>query len=123
MGTEICSFRTMELEYEHANEQLVTHMKFAHNEGPGLPHSEKNKPEKFPRPQIDQDSTSEAWDEFHTAWLQYKDEYSLTGTTLDRQLYAYCSQSLTISLSRITDGKHFELGEEQLLTQIKKLTT
>ena len=43
MGTEVCSFKTMELEYEHANEQLGTHMKFAHNEGVGLPHSEKNK--------------------------------------------------------------------------------
>ena len=32
MGTE-CSFTTMELEYEKANKQLVTHMQFAHRGG------------------------------------------------------------------------------------------
>ena len=37
------------------------------------------KSEKFPRPSIDLDSTAEAWQEFYTAWLQYKDKYSLTG--------------------------------------------
>ena len=32
MGVGVCSFKTMELEYEQANEQLGTHMKFAHNQ-------------------------------------------------------------------------------------------
>ena len=72
MGTEVCSFKTMELEYEHANEQLGTHLKFAHNEGAGLP--QNNKPEKFPRPSIEADSTTEAWEDFEATWNQYKEE-------------------------------------------------
>ena len=80
------------------------------------------KPEKFPRPSIDQDATAEAWEEFHSAWLQYKDEYSLDGTALTRQLYACCSQSLATSLSRTTCGTHFTLNEKELLKHMKQLS-
>ena len=59
MGTEVCSFKTIELEYVQSNDQLGTHMKLAHNEGLGPPKNEKNKPEKFPRPSIEADSTTE----------------------------------------------------------------
>ena len=58
---------------------------------------QRKKPEKFPRPSIDVDTTDEAWNEFYMAWLQYKDEYALTGPVVTggyqavtRQLYAYC---------------------------------
>ena len=44
MGAEVCKFKTTELEYEHANEQLGTHMRFAHGGGSGPPHIERNIP-------------------------------------------------------------------------------
>ena len=79
MGTEMCSFKTKELEYEYANEQLGMHMKFAHGGGNGTPHVERNKPEKFPRPSLEADSTSEAWEDFVATWAQYREEYNLSG--------------------------------------------
>ena len=121
MGTEVCSFKTMELEYEQANEQLGTHMKFAHNEGVGLPHGEKNKPEKFPRPSIEADSTTEAWEDFEATWNQYKEEYNLSGKGLIRQLHACCSTDLKTSLSRLTCGKQFEQTEVNLMKLMKQL--
>ena len=118
-----CTYVTEEVDPQTALALLAMHERVAHPAtGGGGDSTRVKKPEKFPRPQIDQDSTAEAWAEFHTAWLQYKDEYSLSGTTLNRQLYACCSQSLATSLSRTTGGKHFELGEDQLLTQIKQLS-
>ena len=116
---EPCAYVTEEVDQQTALALLAMHERAAHpNTGGGGGNTVK-KPEKFPRPQIAQDATAEVWEEFHTAWLQYKYEYSLTGTTLNRQLYACCSPSLAISLSRTAGGKRFELGEEQLLTQIK----
>ena len=110
-----CTYVTEEVDSQTALALLPMHERAVNPASGGGGESTKaNKPEKFPRPQIDQDSTAEAWDEFHTAWQQYKDEYSLSATTLNRQLYACCSQSLATSLSCTTSGKHFELGEEQL---------
>ena len=105
MGTEVCSFKTKELEYEYANEQLGTHMKFAHGGGSGTSHVERNKPEKFPRPSLEADSTSEAWEDFVATWAQYREEYNLSGKGLIRQLHACCSTDLKTSLSRLTGVK------------------
>ena len=121
MGAAVCSFKTMELEYEQANEQLGTHMKFAHNEGAGQYSNEKNKPEKFPRPSLEADSTTEAWEDFEATWAQYKEEYNLSGKGLIRQLYACCSTELKTSLSRITCGKQFEQTEPSLMKLMKPL--
>ena len=121
MGTDVCSFKTMELEYEHANEQLGRHLKFAHNEGLGPPHSEKNKPEKFPWPSIEADSTTEAWEDFEATWNQYKEEYNLSGKGLIRQLNACCSTDLKTSLSRLTCGKQFKQTEINLMKLMKQL--
>ena len=108
MGAEVCKFKTTELEYEHANEQLGTHMRFAHGGGNEGSHVDRNKPEKFPRPSLEADSTSEAWEDFMVTWAQYKEEYNLTGKALIRQLHACCSIDLKTSLSRLTCGKQFE---------------
>ena len=35
-GAEVCSFKTLELEYEHANEQLDKHIRITHEGGSGL---------------------------------------------------------------------------------------
>ena len=121
MGVGVCSFKTMELEYEQANEQLGTHMKFAHNEGVGQYSNEKNKPEKFPRPSLEADSTTEAWEDFEATWAQYKEEYNLSGKGLIRQLHACCSTELKTSLSRITCGKQFEQTEPSLMKLMKQL--
>ena len=84
-----CNYVTEEVDAQTALALLTMHERTAHpTVGGGEERTKVMKPEKFPRPQIDQDSTAETWDEFHTAWLQYKDEYSLSGTTLKRQLYA-----------------------------------
>ena len=64
IGKEVCSFKTLELEYEHANEQLDKHIRIAHEGGSGPSHVERNKPEKFPCPSLEADSTSEAWEDF-----------------------------------------------------------
>ena len=67
------------------------------------------------------DTTDEAWQDFYTAWLQYKDEYGLTGQAITRQLYACCSTELATSQSRRTGGAHFTLSESQLLLHMKGL--
>ena len=95
-----CTYVTENVDPQTALALLMMHRELSHlSTGGGEERTKVIKPEKFPRPQIDQDSTAEAWDEFHTAWLQYKDEYSLSGTTLKRQLYACCSSSLVTSIS------------------------
>ena len=105
LGAEVCSFKTMELEFEHANTLLVEHGKLAHGGGSMPSHVERNRPEKFPRPTLEADSTSEAWEDFMATWAQYKEEYNLTGKALIRQLHACCSIDLKTSLSRLTCGK------------------
>ena len=72
-----CQYITEEVELEAAMELLKMHRDIAHAT-PAQPQQHK-KPEKIPRPSIDVDTTDEAWNEFYMAWLQYKDEYALTG--------------------------------------------
>ena len=99
-----CTYKTEEVDLVTALGLIYIHMRAVHLDvgGGGNVGTIVRKPEKFPRPSIDQDATAEAWEEFHSAWLQYKDEYNLAGTALTRQLYACCSQSLATSLSRHT---------------------
>ena len=67
---------------------LTMHERAAHPAtGGGGDSTKVKKPEKFPRPQIDQDSTAEAWDEFHTAWLQYKDEQAVVCLLFTKPCY------------------------------------
>ena len=70
-GAEVCSFKTLELEYEHAIDLLKIHVKITHGGGNEGSHVERNKPEKFPRPSLEADSTSEAWEDFIATWAQY----------------------------------------------------
>ena len=85
MGTA-CSFKTVGLEYEYTNEQLGMHMKFAHGGGSGPSHGERNKPEKFPHPSLEADSTSKAREDFEATWTQYKKKYNLSGEGLIRRV-------------------------------------
>ena len=67
---------------------LSMHREIVH---PGAVPAQQNnsrKPEKFPRPNITVDTTDEVWQDFYTAWLQYKDEYGLTGHAVTQQLNA-----------------------------------
>ena len=121
MGTDTCNFKTTELDYEHANKQLESHMRFAHGNQGGTQHNDKNKPEKFPRPSIETDSTTEVWEDFEATWKQYKEEYNLSGRGLIRQLHACCSTDLKTSLSRLMCGKQFEQTEDNLLKLMKQL--
>lgn len=66
------------------------------------------------------DEPVERWEDFKSAWDQYKDEYSLMGQRLTRQLVACCSSDLSMSLSRATGGKHFSLNEATLLERMKE---
>ena len=119
MGTVACSLKTKK--YEYPNERLGTHMKFAHGGGSGPSHGERNKPEKFPRPSLEVDSTSEAWEDFGATWTQHKEEYNLSGKELIRKLHACCSTDLKTSLSRLTCGKQFEQTEKDLMALMKQL--
>ena len=114
-----CGYTTEEVEFEAAMELLKMHRDIAHAAPAQLPQGKK--PEKFPRPSIDVDTTAEAWNDFYMAWLQYKDEYGLTGQAITRQLYACCTTELATSLSRTTGGAHFTLSEAQLVEHMKGL--
>ena len=115
-----CEFQTVQLEYEQAKAQQDGHMQFAHGGGAAGPAGGK-KPEKFPRPEIKMDSSAEDWAEFQVEWEQYKEEYTLAGSALIRQLYACCTDDLKQSLSRSTGGRQFVQTEANLLKLIKQL--
>ena len=112
-----CNHETIQLEYAQAKEQLDIHVKYTHAAVGG---ESSKKPEKFPRPKIKLDSSSEDWCEFQVTWEQYKEEYSLQGPALIRQLYACCSDDIKTSLSRIADGQQFKKNEVELLDLIKQ---
>ena len=65
--------------------------------------------------------SAEDWAEFEVTWEQYKEEYSLAGPALIRQLYACCADELKQGLSRLTGGGQFGLTETNLLKMIKQL--
>ena len=114
-----CGFETVQLEYEQAKAQQDGHMQYAHGAAAGAGGGKK--PEKFPRPEIKMDSSAEDWAEFGVEWEQYKEEYTLAGSALIRQLYACCSDELKQSLSRSTGGRQFAQTEANLLRLIKQL--
>ena len=114
-----CEYVTVEAEFEDAMRLLQMHKEMDH--ATLAPPPQGKKPEKFPRPTIDVDTTAEAWDDFYMAWLQYKDEYNLVGQAITRQLYACCTTELAMSLSRTTGGAHFTLSEAQLVEHMKGL--
>ena len=118
-----CTYSTPAMEAESALTVLAMHERQRHNAQAYPQHNtQSKKPEKFPRPSIGLDETDEKWQDFTTAWDQYKDEYSLSGQAISRQLYACCSTELATSLSRVTGGKHFTLDEAELLGHMKKLS-
>ena len=121
---EDCIWESQDLNEGLAEKTLLMHLQLVHQVAPAQPQvggTGLKKPEKFPRPLIDQDSTLESWNEFLSSWEQYKDEYQLSGTALTRQLYACCSSDLKTSLSRTSGGSHFTLTEEQMLGTMKQL--
>ena len=118
---DTCDYTTEEVELATAMELLKMHRDIAHANAAPATVQQGKKPEKFPRPSIDVDTTHEAWNDFYTAWLQYKDEYALVGQAVTRQLYACCTAGLATSLSRTTGGSHFTLTEAQLIEQMKGL--
>ena len=70
---------------ELAKWSLIQHMQHVHHAtateqqvgGVGI-----RKPEKFPRPMIDQDSTLESWNEFLSSWEQYRMNINYRETVL-----------------------------------------
>ena len=117
-----CTYKTPELEFNDAMALLTMHERQRHSENMVVTRQEGGKkPEKFPRPTIGIDETSEKWQDFHTAWVQYKDEYDLRGPGVTRQLYACCSSELATGLSRVTGGRHFTLDENTLIQRMKEL--
>ena len=113
-----CDYATPELPAATAMELLNMHERTAHTVAPvGV----TGKPEKFPRPTIGLDEPIEKWQDFTSSWDQYKEEYALEGKKLTRQLVACCSPELATGLSRVTGGKHFDLSEQMLLTNMKNL--
>ena len=121
LGATACNYETPELQYEQAKEQLELHMKYRHPAANVGTPGENKKPEKFPRPVLELDTTEENYAEFAATWKQYKEEFSLTDKVLIRQLVACCSTELRTSLSRLTGGNQFELNEDELLRHMKQL--
>ena len=76
-----CDFQTVELEYEQSKELLDAHLRHAHPvaAGAGGGAGGHKKPEKFPRPELKLDASTEDWNEFKVTWSQYKAEYELGG--------------------------------------------
>ena len=103
-----CDYKTEILPVDHAMALLQMHERTTHGTGASSGRDSdagrNSKPEKFPRPAIGLDEPVERWEDFKSAWEQYKDEYSLAGQRLTRQLVACCSSELSTSLSRATGG-------------------
>ena len=116
-----CTFQTVQLEYEQAKVQQDGHMQYAHTLATNSAGEGAKKPEKFPRPEVRMDSSAEDWAEFEVTWGQYKEEYSLAGPALIRQLYACCADELKQGLSRSTGGGQFSLTESNLLKLMRQL--
>ena len=112
-----CDHETAQLDFEQARAMLDLHMRYAHPAGGA--NGGDRKPEKFPRPEIKLDSSTEDWSEFLETWN--KEEYALQGARLIRQLFAVCSDDLKHSLSRSTGGSQFSKSEQQLLDLMKQL--
>ena len=72
-----CDYATPAMEPSDALELLKMHERTSHTATKVV---SERKPEKFPRPSIGVDETSEKWDDFKASWDQYKEEYSLKGT-------------------------------------------
>ena len=81
----------------------------------------KFKPEKFPYPTLEFDSTADTWADFQVTRHQYKLEYNQEGPGLICQLYACCLAKLKTSLSKLTSGKPFYAAEDELLAYMKQL--
>ena len=123
--SDSCAYKTERLPVDTAMTLLQMHERTVHRiegDSAGDGGARKNsKPEKFPRPSITLDEPVERWEDFKSAWEQYKDEYDLSGQRLTRQLIACCSPELSTTLSRATGGKHFTLKEETLLLRMREL--
>ena len=68
---EGCEWESQELNEGLAKDTLVMHLQLVHQIEPAQPQvggAGVKKPEKFPRPSIDQDSTLETWSEFLSSW-------------------------------------------------------
>ena len=117
-----CTFKTVKLEYDQAQEQLNLHARIDHSAAiAGGGGDSQRRPEKFHRPEISIDKSMEDWNEFLVTWEQYKEEYELEGSQLIRQLYACCSVEMKTSLSRITSGQQFKKTEKELLALMRQL--
>ena len=117
-----CAYKTVKLEYAQAQEQLELHARIDHSAAiAGGGGDSQRRPEKFHRPEISIDKSTEDWNEFLVTWEQYKEEYKLEGPQLIRQLYACCSVEMKTSLSRITSGQQFKKTEKELLELMRQL--
>ena len=71
-----CAYETIEQETRpHAKELLDIHVRIDHAAAAVAGGDSLKKPEKFPRPEISLDKSTEDQSEFLVTWEQYKDEY------------------------------------------------
>ena len=96
-----CEYKTPALEFDDAMKLLYMHERHAREYIAAQQTTGGKKVEKFPRSVVGIDETSEKWQDFKAAWKKYKDEYSLQGHGITKQLYACCSSELATSLSTV----------------------
>ena len=59
LGVTTYNYQTSELQYTQAKEQLEIHMKYGHPAADGTANVNSRKPEKFPRPALELDTTED----------------------------------------------------------------
>ena len=72
-----CTWESQDLSEGLAEKTLLMHLQLIHQVPPAQPQgggTGTKKPEKFPRPIIEQDSMLESWNELISSWEQYQDE-------------------------------------------------
>jgi len=106
---------------ENVLKDLELHFTMAHSGGAGRVQSQGSdvKPDKFPRPEIDDPATDTDWQYFVSSWESYKRATKVTGQTACDQLWHCPSASLKKKV--FDSGVRPTMTEEQIMTGIKRL--
>ena len=109
-----CAYVTDELLFDQARMMLEMHREYVHVHRE-VKISEENKSEKNPRPIIDLDCSEEDWSQFLIMWNKFKEENTIKGPDLIREL----NECVGLSLRKSQLSTQFIKTEQQLLDLMK----